>query len=149
LVESLIPVGEGIRVAHEDILPSSADKSSHNPSLPLENINIPNFALAYYKIEIPSMKLVKCLEIISSHDNGKLSKKKLKDIAIQNKLIHERSREDDRGDEYSEQAGFMALNKTLIEPLRSWRFITVEKVGSHHVVSLTDEGRDALRFLKV
>lgn len=101
-----------------------------------------------YKIEIPSKKLVKCLEIISSHENGKLSKKKLKDIAIQNKLIHER-REDNGDNEYSEQAGFMALNKTLIEPLSSWRFITVEKVGSHHVVSLTSEGRDALKFLKV
>ena len=73
-----------------------------------------------YKIEIPSKKLVKCLEIISEHDNGKVFKKKLKDIVIQNKLIHERSKEDNRSDEYSEQAGFMALNKTLIEPLQSW-----------------------------
>jgi hypothetical protein len=89
------------------------------------------------------------LELVNDYDGGKVSKKKLKDIAIQNKLIHERSREDARGDEYSEQAGFMAFNKTLIEPLQSWRFITVEKVGSHHVVSLTSEGRDALRFLNV
>ena len=101
-----------------------------------------------YKIEIPNKKLVKCLELINDQEGGKISKKKLKDIAIQNKLIHESSREETGGD-YSEQAGFMALNKTLIEPLRSWRFITVEKVGSHHVVSLTNEGRDALRFLKV
>jgi hypothetical protein len=86
---------------------------------------------------------------ISNQDHGRVPKKKLRDMAIQNKLIHERDREDNRGVEYSEQAGFMALNKTLIEPLRSWRFITVEKVGSHHVVSLTDEGRDALRFLRV
>jgi hypothetical protein len=105
-------------------------------------------ALPDYKIEIPSKKLIKCLELINDYDRGKVSKKKLKDIAIQNKLIHE-SREDASGDEYSEQAGFMALNKTLIEPLRSWGFITVEKIGSHHVVSLTSEGRDALRFLKV
>jgi Domain of unknown function (DUF6293)/DUF6293 C-terminal winged helix domain len=106
-------------------------------------------ALPDYKIEIPSKKLVKCLELVNDYDGGKVSKKKLRDIAIQNKLIHERSREDNRGDEYSEQAGFMALNKTLIEPLQSWRFITVEKIGSHHVVSLTNEGRDALRFLNV
>ena len=102
-----------------------------------------------YKIEIPNKKLVKCLKLINDYDEGKVSKKKLKDIAIQNKLIREGSREDNRDNEYSEQAGFVALNKTLIEPLRSWRFITVEKVGSHHVVSLTSEGRDALRFLKV
>jgi hypothetical protein len=102
-----------------------------------------------YKIEIPSKKLVKCLELINDHVGGKVSKKKLKDIAIQNKLIHEHSREERTADEYTEQAGFMALNKTLIEPLRSWRFITVEKVGSHHFVSLTNEGSDALRFLSV
>src|SRR5215208_3695846 len=101
-----------------------------------------------YKIEIPNKKLVKCLELINDHVGGKASKKKLKDIAIQNKLIHEHSREERIAGEYSEQAGFMALNKTLIEPLRSWGFITVEKLGSHHVVSLTNEGRDALRFLK-
>jgi hypothetical protein len=106
-------------------------------------------ALPDYKIEIPSKKIVKCLELVNDYDGGKISKKKLKDIAIQNKLIHERGRENTRSNEYSEQAGFMALNKTLIEPLRSWRFIEVEKVGSHHVVSLTDEGKDALRFLIV
>lgn len=106
-------------------------------------------ALPDYKIEIPNNKLVKCLEIINNHSTGKIPKKKLRDIAIQNKLIHERRRENSSGGEYSEQAGFMALNKTLIEPLLGWRFITVEKVGSHHVVSLTNEGRDALRFLNV
>jgi hypothetical protein len=99
------------------------------------------------KIEIPNNKPVKCLEIINNHDNGKVSKKKLKDLAIQNKLIHVSSRNEIVGSEYSEQAGFMALNK--IEPLRSWRFITVVKVGSHHVVSLTNEGKDALSFLNV
>jgi hypothetical protein len=102
-----------------------------------------------YKIEVPSKKLVKCLELINDHGGGRVSKKRLKDIAIQNKLIHEGRREDNKSDEYSEQAGFMALNKTLIEPLRSWGFITIEKLGSHHVVSLTNEGRDALRFLSV
>jgi hypothetical protein len=102
-----------------------------------------------YKIEMPSKKLVKCLQLIDDHEDGKVSKKRLKDIAIQNKLIHERSKEDSVKGEYTEQAGFMALNKTLIEPLRSWGYITVEKVGSHNVVSLTNEVRDALRFLSV
>jgi hypothetical protein len=41
----------------------------------------------------------------------------------------------------------MSLNKTLIEPLRDWRFITETKVGTHHVISLTDEGKNALLFL--
>jgi hypothetical protein len=106
-------------------------------------------ALPDYKIEIPNNKLIKCLEIINDHKDGKISKKRLRNLALQNKLIHVGSRNDTSSGEYSEQAGFMALNKNLIEPLRSWRFITVEKVGSHHVVSLTNEGKDALRFLKV
>ena len=41
----------------------------------------------------------------------------------------------------------MALNKNLIEPLLHWRFITENKVGSHHIVSLTDDGKHALTFL--
>jgi hypothetical protein len=28
-----------------------------------------------------------------------------------------------------------------------WKFIGVEKIGSHHIVSLTEEGINALRFL--
>ena len=28
-----------------------------------------------------------------------------------------------------------------------WKFISVEKIGVHHIVSLTDEGFNALRFL--
>lgn len=50
-------------------------------------------------------------------------------------------------EERSDQAAYMALNKNLIEPLMDWKFISVEKMGSRHIVSLTDEGINALRFL--
>ena len=50
-------------------------------------------------------------------------------------------------EEHSNQAAYMALNKNLIEPLMDWKFISVEKIGSRHIVSLTDEGINALRFL--
>ena len=49
--------------------------------------------------------------------------------------------------EYTDQAAYMALNKNLVEPLLNWRFVTESKVGSHHVISLTEEGKHALRFL--
>ena len=52
-------------------------------------------------------------------------------------------------DEYTEQAAYMALNKNIIDPLLEWKFITVNKQGSHHIISLTDEGRNALKFLNV
>jgi hypothetical protein len=50
-------------------------------------------------------------------------------------------------EERSDQAAYMALNKNLIEPLMDWKFIDVEKIGARHIVSLTEEGINALRFL--
>jgi hypothetical protein len=48
----------------------------------------------------------------------------------------------------SDQAGYMALNKNLIEPLVDrWKFITESKIGSHHIISLTEDGKHALKFL--
>jgi predicted transcriptional regulator len=47
----------------------------------------------------------------------------------------------------SDQAAYMSLNKNLIEPLMDWKFISVEKIGARHIVSLTDEGINALKFL--
>jgi predicted transcriptional regulator len=48
---------------------------------------------------------------------------------------------------HSDQAAYMSLNKNLIEPLMDWKFISVEKIGARHIVSLTDEGINALKFL--
>ena len=50
--------------------------------------------------------------------------------------------------EYSDQAAYMSLNKNLIAPLRNWRFITESKVATHHIVSLTKDGKNALHFLR-
>lgn len=50
-------------------------------------------------------------------------------------------------EDWESKAAYMALNKNLIEPLIDWKFISVEKIGSRHIVSLTDEGINALRFL--
>ena len=105
-----------------------------------------------YKIEIPPNKLIKCLDLINQKTDGKITKRELKDLAIENGLIHlddkritgrKRIRE-----EYSDQAAYMSLNKNLIEPMQKyWRFITETKVGTHHIISLTEEGRHALHFL--
>jgi uncharacterized protein DUF6293 len=98
--------------------------------------------LPEYKIEIPSDKLIRCLGIIDERAGGKISKRELKDQAIQNNLIHV----DDKKIT-SDQAAYMALNKNLIEPLLDWKFITESKVGSHHIISLTEDGIHALKFL--
>jgi hypothetical protein len=66
---------------------------------------------------------------------------------LNNNIIHvSKKNNGDRGGR-RDQAGYMALNKNLIEPLIDWNFISVEKIGSHHIVSLTSEGLNALRFL--
>jgi hypothetical protein len=98
--------------------------------------------LPEYKIEIPSDKLIRCLGLIDERAGGKITKRELKDLAIENNLIHV----DDKKIS-SDQAAYMALNKNLIEPLLIWRFITESKVGSHHVISLTEDGKHALKFL--
>ena len=49
--------------------------------------------------------------------------------------------------EYSDQSDYMSLNKTLIEPLRNWRFINETKIGTNHIISLTPDGKHALHFL--
>jgi len=103
--------------------------------------------LPEYKIEIPKERLVKCMHIINQQNEGMITKRALKDLAIQNNLIHITSKRD--MDEYSEQAAYMALNKNLIEPLLEWNFISVTKQGAHHMVALTNEGKNALRFLNV
>jgi hypothetical protein len=110
--------------------------------------------LPEYKIEIPSDKLIRCLDLINRKSDGKkgVPKRELKDSAIESGLIQEdEKRITDRRrtkEQYSEQAAYMSLNKNLIEPLQKyWRFITETKVGTHHIISLTDEGKNALHFL--
>jgi hypothetical protein len=100
--------------------------------------------LPEYKIEIPSDKLIRCLGLIDERAGGKITKRELKDLAIENNLIHM----DDKKIS-SDQAAYMALNKNLIEPLLDWKFITESKVGSHHIISLTEDGKHALKFLNI
>jgi hypothetical protein len=110
--------------------------------------------LPEYKIEIPSDKLIRCLDLINRKSDWKkgVPKRELKDSAIESGLIHEDEKRitgrKRTKEQYSEQAAYMSLNKNLIEPLQKyWRFITETKVGTHHIISLTDEGKQALHFL--
>jgi hypothetical protein len=108
--------------------------------------------LPEYKIEIPTDKLIRCLDIINKKTDSKITKRELKDLAIDHNLIYIDDNKKTIGGkkrvrEYSDQAAYMTLNKNLIEPLLDWRFITESKIGSHHVVSLTDDGKHALKFL--
>lgn len=104
--------------------------------------------LPEYKIEIPNEKLIECMYMISLHKNNRITKRELRDLALNKNLIQVGKKDtQDKEEERSDQAAYMALNKNLIEPLMDWKFISVEKIGSRHIVSLTDEGINALRFL--
>jgi len=103
--------------------------------------------LPEYKIEIPNDKLIECMHLISQHRDNKITKRELKDLALDRNLIHVGKKDVQDGEGRSDQAAYMALNKNLIEPLMNWNFINVEKIGARHIVSLTDEGINALRFL--
>jgi hypothetical protein len=103
--------------------------------------------LPEYKIEIPNEKLIECMHMISLHKDNKIAKRELKDLALNKSLIQVGKKETLDREGSSDQAAYMALNKNLIEPLMDWEFISVEKIGSRHIVSLTDEGINALRFL--
>jgi Family of unknown function (DUF6293) len=105
-----------------------------------------------YKIELPDDKLIKCMAIINQRTNGEITKHDLKDLAKERNLIHVAEKKIPGNKrikkEYSDQSDYMSLNKTLIEPLRNWRFITETKIGTNHIISLTDEGKHALHFLR-
>jgi hypothetical protein len=103
--------------------------------------------LPEYKIEIPNEKLVECMHLISHHKDNKITKRELKDLALKENLIQVGKKDTLDKEERSDQAAYMALNKNLIEPLMDWKIIDVEKIGAHHIVSLTEEGINALRFL--
>jgi hypothetical protein len=94
-----------------------------------------------YKIELPSNDLIKCLDIINKKKFGRVSKKELRDKGLEADLIHVESSKN------IEQSAYMALNKNLIEPLLIWNFIAIEKKGRSHVISITNDGQNVLRFL--
>ena len=79
------------------------------------------------------------MELINQQKNGIVSKKNLKNLALKENLIHV-------AENKTETAAYMAL-KNIIEPLRNWNFIEIEKRGTSNIVFLTEDGKNALKFL--
>ncbi len=105
----------------------------HRPSLK-DIVLLPD-----YKIEIPKQNLIKCMVLIDTQKNGKVTKKNLKDLALKEKLIHVAEKKTDT-------AAYMAL-KNIIELLQNWNFIEIEKRGTSKIVFLSEDGKKALKFL--
>ena len=98
--------------------------------------------LPSYVMRKPSDELVKALKIIVDYDGGKITKKKLAELAEGGGLINVGGKE-----EHMSQSRFASLETNIIRPLLDWEFISVSKVGRNRVVEATKEGRNAAEFL--
>lgn len=80
--------------------------------------------------------------MIDREKNSSVTKKRLRDLAIEEKLIQVNESKENR-----ETAAYMALNTNILDPLQKWNFVNIEKIGKSKIVSLSDDGRNALKFL--
>jgi len=94
-----------------------------------------------YSIKIPDQKLVSALQIITEH-NDKLTKKEMAQFAEEKELITINAKEKNHS-----MARYASLDKNIIQPLKEWGFISVEKVGRNHWIKITEEGKNASEFL--
>ena len=98
--------------------------------------------LPIYEIQTPKQKLVDALRIVYEHDDQKLTKKEMAEVAAEQKLIIVDSPEN------HSQVRYTSLDKNIIGPLKNeWGFIEIEKIGRNHWIKITEEGRNAAEFL--
>lgn len=99
-------------------------------------------SLPVYKMHKPSEKLLKALDMISK-SGGRVAKKRLASMVQNEGLITVRAEESNQS-----QAVYASLQNNITKPLeREWGMITTEKIGRSHWISLTQEGKDTVRFL--
>jgi hypothetical protein len=61
--------------------------------------------------------LIECMHMISLHKYNKITKRELKDLALNKSLIQVGKKDTQNTEERRNQAAYMALNKNLVEPL--------------------------------
>jgi len=98
------------------------------------------FLLPNYKIEKPSENLISALKIISKLD--KISKRELILACTSANII--RVKENAKNPRVAEHS---ALNANVIAPLLGWGFIELEGKGKRGRVKITEDGKNALKFL--
>jgi len=95
-----------------------------------------------YSIKIPDLKLINALRIIKEN-SGKITKKKMAELAEKNNLISVNPKEE----EHRSMVRFTSLDKNIIQPLEEWGFIEIEKIGRNRWITITQEGSNASEFL--
>jgi uncharacterized protein DUF6293 len=126
-------------------IPKQGDDSKYNSYPEQETEGMEDIiALPDYEIEIPNQKLIKCMALIDRQENGTVTKKRLRDLALTEGLIHIEGGRDEKA---IELAAYMALNKNLILPLLNRNYISVERTGGSHRITLTSDGKNILKFM--
>ncbi len=98
--------------------------------------------LPSYEIQKPEQKHVEALRIIGEN-GGRMTKKRMAELADEGGLISVNAEREN----YS-QARFASLDKNIIQPLLThWKFIEEEKIGRTRWIKMTQEGRNAAKFL--
>ncbi len=96
--------------------------------------------LPEYHIEQPKSEQIKLLDLIAKH-GGKIKKKRLMEIAVENGLIYSNG-------ENKTQAYYASLNTNYLEKMKDWKLIEqVESGGRSKEVQITKTGKDMLKFL--
>ena len=93
-----------------------------------------------YEIQTPEDRHIQALKIVVDND-GKISKKEMAKIAIEQKLIIVNA-------ENESQATYASLDKNIISVLENrWGFVKVNKIGRTRWIEITEEGKHASEFL--
>jgi len=93
-----------------------------------------------YEIQKPEERHIQALKIVVDND-GKISKKEMARIAVEQKLIVVNA-------ENESQATYASLDKNIISVLENrWGFVKVNKIGRTRWIEITDEGKYAAEFL--
>jgi len=93
-----------------------------------------------YEIQKPEERHIHALKIVMEND-GKISKKDMARLAVEQKLIVVNA-------ENQSQATFASLDKNIIYALENqWGFVRVNKIGRTRWIEITEEGRHAAEFL--
>jgi len=95
-----------------------------------------------YQVHIPKPKLIQALKMINER-GGKIQKKEMVRLAVDHEIIE--VKEDAQNQKISKYA---SLDKNILNPLQEqWKFIDVKKTGRTRLIKLTEEGKNAIKFL--
>ena len=93
-----------------------------------------------YEIQKPEDRHIQALKIVVDND-GRISKKEMAKIAVEQKLIIVNA-------ENESQATYASLDKNIISVLENrWGFVKVEKIGRTRWINITEDGIHASEFL--